>query len=101
MIDHCEFQRVVPVRLGALEQILDMNVGIWKRVAAEYDVIDLAQRDIRPVPDGAEKRVIQILIKGRWHNQRSIDALAVRTGRTGKIGDQEPGDDSLFGGRDF
>jgi hypothetical protein len=26
-------------------------------------VIDFAQRDIRPVPDGAEKRVVQILIK--------------------------------------
>jgi hypothetical protein len=42
VIDHGEFQRVVPVRLGALEQILDMNVGVWKRIAAEYDVIDLA-----------------------------------------------------------
>ena len=51
IIDDGNCERQIAVCLSALEQVLDVNVGVRKGVPAESNVIHRAQCDIRAVPD--------------------------------------------------
>lgn len=51
MVDNGELERGIAIRLGALEQIFDVDVSVWKRVAAENDVLYFTQGNVGVIPD--------------------------------------------------
>lgn len=95
-----EVQGAVPVCLGALEEVFDVDVGVWERVAAENNLIHFAQGHVCAVPDRTEEDIVQLLVEGRRHDQGRVDTCAVRARGMGEIRYQA-GDHSLFLGREF
>jgi hypothetical protein len=87
-------------RLSSFEQVLDMYVGVRKGISAENDVVHLADCYVCPIPNRTEKDIVQVLIKGRGHNEWHIHAPALQAGRVSKVRDQSS-DHALFLGRDL
>ena len=73
-----------------------MDVSVRERIPAKDDMVDLLKSHIGPVPDGAQKNVVHILVEGGRDNQGCIYAAAARARGMVKIRNEPSYDPFLF-----